>query len=108
MNATYWWNLAWQIHLLGNCLLSTQWTILVHVLHLLAEIGRLANQGNDTVFDRQIDVCAFLNFLSEIALGFYCESFAAAREDLALGLVREVWPHRRLTVMVGSVSGLPC
>ena len=51
MKGSHRWDLLGQVHLLRNCLLSTQRALLIHILHLLAEIGLLVDQADQTIFD---------------------------------------------------------
>ena len=66
-----------QLHILGHSLDSIQRTLLIHILHLLTQILCLMNQADESVFDRQVQVCAVHDFGGEVSFGFDGEDFAA-------------------------------
>jgi len=74
-------DLLGEVDILGDGLLPAQGTLLVNVLHLLAQIRALVDQAYQAVLDGQVDVCALLDFLGEVAFGFDGQSFAAAATD---------------------------
>ena len=65
-----------QLHILGHSLDSIQRTLLIHILHLLTQILCLMNQADESVFDRQVQVCAVHHFGGEVSFGFDGEDFA--------------------------------
>ena len=73
----YGWYLFWEVHIFRDGLLPTQRTLFVDVLHLLAKIGPLIDQAYQAILDGQVDVCAVLDLLGEVAFGFDGEGFAA-------------------------------
>lgn len=64
MRSTYWWDLIWQLNILSQSHLpSLKRTLQVHLLDLLAQINRRPQQGDDSVLDDDVCVCALGDIL---------------------------------------------
>lgn len=71
-------NLIGQIHRLDNVKLALiDGAFEINILDLLAEVGLGVDKANQTVFDREVDVSALLNFLGDIAAGLDNKTLAA-------------------------------
>ncbi len=69
-------NLLRQIDLLRYGLLPFQGTLLIHILHLFAQIRLLAEQFDQTIFHHDIYISSLFDFVGEVAFGFDCERLA--------------------------------
>jgi hypothetical protein len=79
MNCTYRWYLTRQINILGqlqHALLKRAFQI--DLLHLLAQVRFLIDEGDEAVFDLEVDLRALLDVLGEVTLCGDGEGFATA------------------------------
>ena len=73
---THWWDFFGEFHVLCDGLVTLDRTFLLNVLQLVAEIRPLIDYTYQAILDREINVGTFLDFLGEVALGFYGKLFA--------------------------------
>jgi hypothetical protein len=77
---TYRRNMRRQINLLSQRHIAfLQGTLEIDILDLFAEIGGLLDQGDETVFNLQSDISAFLHPVLQVTLGIDSESLARER-----------------------------
>lgn len=88
---TYWWDLLWQLNILGESHLpSLERALQVHLLDLLAQIDCCLQQGDKTVLDDDSAICALLNILLQ------CSSRLDGKSLPAVSLVSAMFPTRTL------------
>jgi hypothetical protein len=81
-------DLLGQIHLLRQRRLAFfDRTFEIDVLDCVAEVGGLLDDGDEAVFDLQMDFAALGDVLAEGAGGCYCEFLATGEDIVSVGFV---------------------